>query len=71
MTNDNEIVTELKRLTRLISLSATKDMSLTHSILFLAKVGFTPKDIADMLGTSSNFVSVTLSKSRKKEVKKS
>jgi len=36
-----------------------------EKILFLSRVGMQPKEIADILGTSSNFVSVTLSKIRK------
>jgi DNA-directed RNA polymerase specialized sigma24 family protein len=36
-------------------------------IIFLNRVGMQPKEIAEILGTSPNFVSVTLSKVRKSE----
>ena len=36
-------------------------------ILFLSGAGLTPKLIADILGTTPNFVNVTLSKARKAE----
>lgn len=36
-----------------------------EKILFLSKCGLRPVVIADLLGTSANYVSVTLSKERK------
>lgn len=40
-----------------------------EKILFLSKAGLPPKEIADILGTTANTVSVALSKSRKSGVK--
>jgi DNA-directed RNA polymerase specialized sigma24 family protein len=71
MANDNqEILTELKRMNKLLALLATQGKSQNDKIVLLAQLGFGPKEISELLGTTSNVVSVTLHKLRKKPAKK-
>jgi DNA-directed RNA polymerase specialized sigma24 family protein len=65
-----EIIERLDKLTRLIAISNTKGLTSTDRIILLNQAGFAPREIADMLNTTSNVVSVTLSLRRKKEMKK-
>jgi transcriptional regulator len=62
-----EIIERLDRLTRIIAISNTRGLTSTDRIILLNQAGFAPKEIADMLNTTSNVVSVTLSLRRKKE----
>jgi len=67
MTNQDEtVLEELKKVTRLLSLLATRGLTQRDQIASLARVGFGPKQIADLLGTTSNTVSVYLSAIRKR-----
>ncbi len=64
--SENEILARLDLLVRLQALNMVKDFeSSKDKILFLSAAGMQPKEIADLLETSSNNVSVTLSKARK------
>lgn len=66
MTNrDDEIVSELGKVKRLLSVIATQGLSQRDRIATLDRVGFGPREIAELLGTTSNTVSVTLSGIRK------
>jgi DNA-binding CsgD family transcriptional regulator len=66
MTNhQEEIIDELKKMTRLLSLIATRGLSQRDQIAALARAGFGPKEVAELLGTTSNTVSVYLSALRK------
>jgi DNA-binding CsgD family transcriptional regulator len=61
-----EILAKLDMLIRLQALSmVSRFESSKEKIHFLATAGMQPKEIADLLQTSPNTVSVTLSKSRK------
>jgi DNA-binding CsgD family transcriptional regulator len=61
VTNQDEtILDELKKITKLLSLLATRGLTQRDQIAALARVGFGPKQIADLLGTTSNTVSVYL-----------
>jgi hypothetical protein len=62
---DNEILNEMKKTNKLLVLLLTKDFSQTDKITIMNKAGFQPKEIADMIGTSNNVVSVTLNKIKK------
>jgi DNA-binding CsgD family transcriptional regulator len=62
---EDEILDELRKVTRLLSVIATQGQSQREQIAALARVGFTPKQIADLLGTTANTVSVYLSAIRK------
>ncbi len=65
-----DILNELKKANKLLALIALEKLeNQKDKILALDKIGFTPKDIAEIVGTTSNSVSVTLSKSRKADAK--
>lgn len=55
----------LKLLVRLTALNAIKGLPQREQISLLSQGGFSPKQIAELVGTSSNTVSVELSRSRK------
>jgi DNA-binding NarL/FixJ family response regulator len=62
-----EIPAQLKRITKLLLIIATKDQKQREQIEILSRTGFQPKEIADLLGTTPNNVSVTLSDIRRKK----
>ncbi len=51
---------QLATVTRLLALSVGDGKTMREQIGMLARAGLEPKDIADILGTSPNTVSVTL-----------
>ena len=57
---ESEILLELQKITRLLSLIATKGESQKQQITLLDSVGFPPKEIAELLGTTANTVMVLL-----------
>jgi len=63
---DDEVLTELKRITKLLILIATKDQKQRKQIEILDGIGFKPMEIAELLGTTANNVRVTLHSMRKK-----
>ena len=63
--NNERILVELQKITKLLILDYSKDLSQSQCIDTMSKIGFKPKEIADFLGTSANTVRVTLSKKRK------
>lgn len=70
MPNEREILESLAdKLDTLIRLQAaalvTRYQTQREKIEFLGRAGLTPKAIADILGTTSNTVSVALSKMKK------
>jgi hypothetical protein len=62
---DELVVEKLDRVLRLLALIAVKGMSQTDQIAILDRVGFTPKQIAEIVGTTSNTVRVGLVSIRK------
>ncbi len=65
-----ELTDKLNIITRLLALNLVKDMKTQNEkITTLSSFSFGPSDIAEMLGTSSNTVSVALSKIRSKKKK--
>ena len=62
--NDN-----LKTLVRLNALAIVGGRSQREQIHLLSKVGFSPKQIADLIGTSANTVSVELSRKRQERAR--
>ncbi len=65
---DADILARLDLLVRLQALSMmSRFESSKEKIQFLDAAGMEPKEIADLLQTSPNTVSVTLSKARKKK----
>jgi len=58
---EEEILQELRRISKLLVLTATKDQTQKDKIILLSRIGFEPKDIANLIGTTPGTVSVTLS----------
>ncbi len=68
MNIDDEILAKLDTLVKLQALAVISDLSTNkEKILYLSEAGIGPKDIASIVGTTSNSVSVLLSKERKKK----
>lgn len=68
MADDQQyLVRELRRANRLLALLLTKDLKQSEAISELSRAGFQPRDIADVLGTTSNTVSVALSVMKSKK----
>lgn len=58
--NDELVAEKLDRVLRLLAVIAVKGMSQTDQIAILDRVGFAPKEIAEIIGTTSNTVRVGL-----------
>lgn len=61
------ILDELKKLTKLTGLSITKESTAEDAMGLLDQIGFSPKEIGETLGKSSNLVNSTLYNIRKKK----
>ena len=66
----NEVISQLNKITRLIATGIVTGKPQTEQICLLARAGLQPKEIADIVGTTPNTVSVTLSGTRKQNKKK-
>ena len=64
-TTEEAILQQLRCITRILLMDATKGQKRKEQIGFLSDAGFEPKEIAELLGISANSVSVTLAKIRK------
>ena len=64
------IASDLKKIVKLLSALLTKDMSQKAQIQTLSSIAFTPKEIAELIGTTPNTVSVTLSALRRQKTGK-
>jgi DNA-binding CsgD family transcriptional regulator len=51
---------KLDRILMLLGVLAVKGLTQTEQIAMLSRTGFTPKEIADVIGTTSNTVRVAL-----------
>jgi len=60
-----DIAERLDTMIRLLALTLVKEMKRQDQIELLGKAELSPRDIAAILGTTANTVSVTLSKLRK------
>ncbi|HEY2934411.1 MAG TPA: hypothetical protein VGK99_21950 [Acidobacteriota bacterium] len=69
-TFEHLVLAKLDQLLRVLTVSVTKGMRQNEQIALLDRVGFQPKEIADLLGTTSNTVSVALTNLRKAKQKK-
>jgi DNA-binding CsgD family transcriptional regulator len=66
------VVTKLDQVLRVLSIGATNGLKQTEQIALLNRAGMPPKEIAELLGTTSNTVSVALStRKKKRRVKRS
>ena len=63
---ENEILQELKRISKLLALTITRELKQTEKIELLSSIDFQPKEIADLIGTTPNTVRVALVGIRKK-----
>jgi DNA-directed RNA polymerase specialized sigma24 family protein len=63
--SSKEITERLDKLIRIVALTNMKDLTSTQKISLLSQAGFSPKEIAEMIGTSQNVVNVRLSEMRK------
>lgn len=62
----DDLLRELRRITKLLVLIATKGEMQKEQIRILDSMKFLPKEIAELLGTTSNTVNVALHAMRKK-----
>jgi DNA-binding NarL/FixJ family response regulator len=60
----SRIEEKLDKIIKLLILSSTPDWTQKDQIALLHRLGFAPKEIAEILGTTANTVSVTLSNLR-------
>jgi DNA-directed RNA polymerase specialized sigma24 family protein len=65
LSNEEEILTQLDQIRRILAVMATKGLKQRDQITTLDQAGLAPKDIAELLGTSSNTVRVELVALRK------
>lgn len=68
-TEDEEVANKLDSLIRLIAIGLCEGKTQKDQIALLASAGLQPKAIAEILGTTSNTVSVALSNLRKGKAK--
>ena len=69
--NNEDILHELQQMKRLLVVLCIKDLDQKGQIRVLNSVGFQPKEIAELIGTTANTVSVILNKIKKgKKVEK-
>jgi hypothetical protein len=66
MAENEEILARLDNLIRLLCIHVVKGLAQKDQITLLARAGFPPRAIAELLGTTANTVSVTLSEQRRK-----
>ena len=59
-TTDEQILSQLDQIRRILAITATSGLKQREQIALLSTAGLQPKDIADLLGTSSNTVRVEL-----------
>jgi len=69
-TFEESVLTKLDHLLRVVTVSVTKGMKQNEQIALLDRAGLQPKEIADLVGTTANTVSVALSALRKTKEKR-
>lgn len=70
-TTDELILQKIDQILRILAAAATAGMKQREQIALLNRAGLQPKDIAELLGTSSNTVRVELVALRKSNDQKS
>ena len=66
----DQLMQKLDGLIRIVALSSMRDFTSTEKIALLNRAGFSPKEIAEIIGTTQNVVNVRLSEMRKREAKR-
>ncbi|MGH9555114.1 MAG: hypothetical protein ACRD2Y_04755 [Terriglobales bacterium] len=61
MTTENEVLHQLKALTRIAGIQATQGMKLADAALLLDRAGLDRRSIADICGTTPDAIRATLS----------
>ena len=62
---ETKMLLELQRMSKLLALNLVKDLKSTEKYKILYNAGYQPKEIAEILNTTPNTVSVELSKLKK------
>jgi len=65
--SNQKISDKLDILIKLTALNIIKDIDYSEQVKLLSSIGLQPKDIAELLGKTSNSVRVTLSRIRKRK----
>jgi hypothetical protein len=65
MGTEAEILNEQRKTNKLLAILITRDLSRKEQILLLNQVGFKPADIANLIGTTPNTVSVAIAQNKK------
>ncbi len=60
-----ELTARMDAIIKMLALTLPKELTQADKIVLLSDAGFQPKDIAGILGTTPNTVSVTLSKMKR------
>lgn len=63
---EDEILQELRRISKLLALTVTRELQRREKVKLLSGVGFRPIEIAGLTGIPSNIVRATLSSIKKK-----
>jgi hypothetical protein len=61
----DEVLVELKKMNKLLAMMITKDINNIDKIVILSKAGYQAKEIAELIDSTPNTVSVTLYKMKK------
>jgi DNA-binding CsgD family transcriptional regulator len=69
-TFEEAVLAKMDYLLRIHTISVTKGMKQNEQIALLNRAGLPPKEIADLIGTTANTVSVALAALRKSNAKK-
>ena len=65
--SSTDIVHELRKISRLMAVTTLRDLNQRERIELLGTAGFAPREIADLIGTTPNTVSVELSKLKRRK----
>jgi DNA-binding CsgD family transcriptional regulator len=63
--HEEGVLEQLRRVVRLLSVLALRGLTQRERILTLSSAGFQPKEIAELIGTTPNTVSVCLTQLRR------
>jgi hypothetical protein len=67
MTNGTMIETKLDEIAKLLAILVARDRSLQDTIADLAGVGFGPKRVAELLGTTPGYAQVAADRAKKRK----
>ena len=62
----DKLIQEMKKTNKLLVLLILQGKAQNECILLLNRVGFSPKEIAELVGATANTVSVALNRAKKK-----